>query len=73
MPKDALVYQGTNASIFMAKDGMAVPVQVRVAFPMGDRVALEGAPVPAGAQVVIEGNERLMPMAPIAPIAGESK
>lgn len=73
VPKDALVYQGTNASIFMAKDGMAVPVQVRVAFPVGDRVALEGAPVPAGAQVVIEGNERLMPMAPIAPIAGESK
>ena len=69
VPKDALVYQGTNATVYMVQGGVAVPVPVRVAFPVGDRVALEGAAIPPGAKVVVEGNERLMPMAPVAPVA----
>ena len=73
VPKDALVYQGTNASLFMVQNGVAVPVQVRVAFPVGDLVALEPAALPAGAQVVVEGNERLIPMSAVVPVAGGSK
>ena len=73
VPKDALIYQGTSASLYIVKDGAAVPVQVRVAFPIGDRVALDGAPLPAGAQVVVEGNERLIPMSKVAPVGGEAK
>ena len=77
VPKNALVYQGVNASVFMVDKGVAVPVPVRVAFPIGDSVALEGAGMlAAGALVVVEGNERLIPMSPVAPIApatGESK
>ena len=73
VPKDALVYQGTNASLFMVQNGVAVPVQVRVAFPVGDLVALEPAALPVGAQVVVEGNERLIPMSAVVPVAGGSK
>ncbi|MCE2882370.1 MAG: efflux RND transporter periplasmic adaptor subunit [Planctomycetaceae bacterium] len=69
VPKDALVYQGVNASVYMVVDGKAVPVGVRVAFPIGDEVAVEPGALPAGAQVVVEGNERLMPGATVAPIA----
>jgi RND family efflux transporter MFP subunit len=68
VPKDALVYQGVSASIFVVRGGLASPTPVRVAFPVGDEVALEPGAVVAGDQVVIEGNERLMPMAPVAPI-----
>jgi multidrug efflux pump subunit AcrA (membrane-fusion protein) len=70
LPKDALVYQGVNTLVYVVRGGVALPVQVRVAFPVGDQVAVEAEQLTAGAQVVIEGNERLMPMAPVAPIAG---
>jgi membrane fusion protein (multidrug efflux system) len=68
VPKDALVYQGVSASIFVVRGGLASPTPVRVAFPVGDEVALEPGAVAAGDLVVIEGNERLMPMTPVAPI-----
>lgn len=67
VPKDALVYQGVNASVYLVRDGKALPVPVRVAFPMGDEVAIEPGVLPAGAQVVVEGNERLMPGATVSP------
>jgi hypothetical protein len=54
----------------MVDKGVAIPVPVRIAFPVGDSVALEGASaLVAGAQVVVEGNERLMPMAKVVPVA----
>lgn len=67
VPKDALVYQGVNASVFMVRDGVAVPVPVRVAFPVGELVAIEPGALNDGALVVVEGNERLIPMSPVAP------
>ena len=80
VPKDALVYQGVNTSVFVVRDGVAVPTPVRVAFPFGDEVALEPGAVTAGASVVVEGNERLVPGSTVAPIpakpaakAGESQ
>jgi RND family efflux transporter MFP subunit len=69
VPKDALLYQGTNTSVLVVDRGVARPVPVRVAFPVGDSVALEPGSVAAGATVVVEGNERLMPGSPVAPIA----
>ena len=70
VPKNAIVYQGVNASVYMVDKGVAIPVPVRIAFPVGDSVALEGASaLVAGAQVVVEGNERLMPMAKVVPVA----
>lgn len=72
LPKDALLYQGTNASVLVVERGLARPVAVRVAFPIGDSVAIEAGAVAAGATVVVEGNERLMPGAAVAPIASPS-
>lgn len=69
VPKDALIYQGVSASIFVVRGGLASPTPVRIAFPIGDDVALEPGAVAAGDQVVVEGNERLMPMSPVAPVA----
>jgi len=69
IPKDAVVRGDAGAFVFAVRGGVAVPVTVRVAFPMGDRVALEPGSLEAGAQVVTEGNERLMPGTPVSPIA----
>jgi len=66
IPKDALVWQGTSPIVYSIVDGRAMPVPVRVAFPFGDGVALEPGPLVPGATIVVEGNERLMPMAPVA-------
>lgn len=69
VPKDAIVYQGVNASVFVVRGGIAVPTPVRAAFPLGDEVALDPGAVAAGDQVVVEGNERLIPGAAVAPVA----
>jgi len=70
VPKDAILRGDAGPYVFAVRGGMAMPVNVRVAFPIGDRVALEaGAALEPGVQVVVEGNERLMPMSPVAPIA----
>ncbi len=76
VPKDALLYQGTAASVYLVDGGVARPVPVRVAFPTGDFVAIDHAAaivagLRPGAAVVVEGNERLMPMSPVVPLAGE--
>lgn len=68
VPKDALVYQGVNTSVFVVRNGVAIPMSVRVAFPIGDDVALEPRAMGVGETVVIEGNERLIPGATVAPI-----
>lgn len=70
IPKDAVVRGDAGAFVFVVRGGVAMPVSVRIAFPMGDRVALEPGSLEAGAQVVTEGNERLMPMTPVAPVGG---
>ncbi len=68
VPKDALVYRGTSASVFVVRDGRAAPVAVRVAFPYGEWAALDPGSVRAGDEVVVEGNERLMPGAAVVPV-----
>lgn len=72
VPKDALVYQGVNTTVFVVRGGVAVPTPVRVAFPIGEEVAIEPGVVAAGSLVVVEGNERLIPGSAVAPIAAKS-
>ena len=43
----------------------AVPVNIRVLFPVEDRLVVEARGLEAGDFVVVEGNERLFPMMPI--------
>lgn len=68
VPKDALVYRGTSASVFVVRDGRATPVAVRIAFPYGEWAALEPGSVRAGDELVVEGNERLMPGASVVSV-----
>ncbi|MCX5650852.1 MAG: efflux RND transporter periplasmic adaptor subunit [Planctomycetota bacterium] len=68
VPKDAVLRGDAGSFVFAVRGGLAVPVPVRIAFPAGDSVALEPGSIERGTQVVTEGNERLMPMTPVAPI-----
>jgi membrane fusion protein (multidrug efflux system) len=74
VPKDAMVFRDGGASVWTIRPGRegepaAIPAPVEAAFPLGDRWAIRRGGVGAGEEVVVEGNERLMPMTPVAPIA----
>lgn len=49
----------------------AAPTQIEVLFQAGRRAVVRAGRLQAGAQVVVEGNERLYPMAPIQPLPAE--
>ncbi len=73
VPRDALRRTGLGATLFKAAPSQggpaphtAVPVQVRVLFEAGNRVAVETPMLQPGDLVVVEGNERLFPQTPLA-------
>jgi multidrug efflux pump subunit AcrA (membrane-fusion protein) len=68
VPKDAVLRGDAGSFVYAVRGGLAVPVPVRIAFPAGDSVALEPGSIERGTPVVTEGNERLMPMTPVAAI-----
>jgi hypothetical protein len=45
-----------------------MPVQVQEMFPIGTRTVVASAGLREGDLVIVEGNERLFPMAPVIPI-----
>ena len=71
--KDAILRGTTGPYVFIAQaldpeaPPSAVPVPVRVLFPSGDHVAVSSAMLAPGALAIVEGNERLFPMMPVAP------
>ncbi len=67
--KDAILRGDAGPFVYAVRGGIAMPVNVRIAFPAGADVALEPGSLEEGAQVVVEGNERLRPMSPVAPLA----
>ena len=71
IPKDAVLRGDAAPFVYVVRGGMAMPVNVRIAFPLADEVALEPGSIAAGDEVVTEGNERLMGPTPVAPIVGE--
>lgn len=71
VPKDALVLSENAPSVFVVEQasevgqkGSAAPVPVEVIQSYGDRVEVKGK-LRSGQWVVVEGNERLRPGAPI--------
>jgi RND family efflux transporter MFP subunit len=80
VPRDALLRNEVGFYVYVARTGpggatAAVPVQVTVAFEVDSAAAVRSGPLAAGDLVVVEGNERLYPMAPIAfepPVADRS-
>jgi RND family efflux transporter MFP subunit len=52
------------------KPAVAAPIDVELLFQTETRAVVRSAQLRAGTEVVVEGNERLYPMAPVAPIRG---
>ncbi len=70
--RDAILYGDAGPFLFVVREGLAVPLQVRIDFPVGEDVAIVASGLTVGSSVVSEGNERLSPMARVAPISDAS-
>lgn len=72
---DAILRNDVGTYVYVAQPGgeegaphMAMPMPVRVLFSSGGRVVVDAPRLPPGAPVIVEGNERLFPMAPVIPM-----
>jgi len=72
VPKDAVQTTPTGDTVYVVRGGRAQPVSVAVRFSDGDRFVIDGR-IESGEQVVIEGNERLMPGQPLKVQNGPAK
>jgi RND family efflux transporter MFP subunit len=71
---DAILRNDVGTFIYVAQPPaddqsphVAMPMPVTVLFRTDDRVVVDAARLAPGTPIVVEGNERLFPMAPIAP------
>ena len=77
IPRDAILRNPTGYYVYVARaqgagPALATPVSVSIAFEAGDRIAVRDGGLREGDLVVVEGNEKLHPMAPLAPIVSGS-
>lgn len=76
--RDAILRNQVSAYVYAVLPGAegappsAAPIDVTLLFQTADRAVVRSARLRPGMEVVIEGNERLYPMAPIAPIGAGS-
>ncbi|HEX2898054.1 MAG TPA: efflux RND transporter periplasmic adaptor subunit, partial [candidate division Zixibacteria bacterium] len=63
--KDAIVRQGNQTMIYTITDGKAAPIPVTTASTSGDLIAVTGPGLTEGMPVVVRGNERIFPGAPV--------
>ncbi len=63
--KDALMRNESGTFVYFNGGGVAAIAPVRVEYAIGDRVVIQSAALRPGAQVVIEGNERMFPGQPL--------
>lgn len=63
--KDAIVRQGAQTMIYTIQEDKATPVPVTVAATIGDMVAISGPGIVSGMKVIVRGNERVFPGAPV--------
>ncbi len=75
--RDAILRSPSGPYVYVASGGgdgkpaTAVMVPIEVLFSVGDRAAVKGRDLAAGARAVVEGNERLHPGAPLLPAPAE--
>lgn len=74
IPTDAVLRNDMGPYVYVSRqmgDGppQAMPANVTVLFEMPGSVVIEAASLQPGDQVVVEGNDRLYPTAPLAPMA----
>ena len=63
--KDAVVRQGAQTLVYTVVEGNAVPVPVLTSSEEGSLVAVQSEALAEGMQVVVRGNERIYPGAPV--------
>jgi RND family efflux transporter MFP subunit len=63
--KDAIVRQGMQTMVYTIAEGKAAPVPVTTSSTDGKMVAVTGPNLSAGMPVVVRGNERIFPGAPV--------
>lgn len=63
--KDAVVRDGSRTMLYTIHDGAAAPIMVQVMSADGEMVAVKGEGLVAGMPVVVRGNERIYPGAPV--------
>ncbi len=63
--KDAIVRQGNQTMIYTITDGKAAPIPVTTTSTNGELVAISGPGLTEGMPVVVRGNERIFPGAPV--------
>lgn len=79
IPKDAVQHNDSGDFVYVARGGgdgtpaVAVLVRIDVRFPSGDRYVVDAADLAPGDFVVVEGNERLFPTAPVIAIPRETE
>lgn len=72
--KDAVLRNDAGTFIYVARStaqdapSVATPVEVQVLFAVKDRFVVRSPALAAGDLAVVEGNERLFPMAPVIPV-----
>ncbi|MEE8458529.1 MAG: efflux RND transporter periplasmic adaptor subunit [Phycisphaerales bacterium] len=73
LSSDAVLRNDIGAYVYVARGGglgtpgNATPANVQVRFPVDDRIVVESAALQPGDLIVVEGNERLFPGAPVIP------
>jgi RND family efflux transporter MFP subunit len=63
--KDAIIKQGSQMIVYTIQEGNAAPVPVTVSATVGDLVAVSGPGIVPGITVIVRGNERVFPGAPV--------
>lgn len=63
--KDAIVRDGSTTMVYTIHEGAAAPIMVRVKSANGKLVAVDGEGLAEGMPVVVRGNERIYPGAPV--------
>lgn len=68
--KDAIVRQGSQTLVYTVADNKAVPIPVVITSTNGKMVAVQAEGLQDGGIVVVRGNERIFPGAPVMIAAG---
>lgn len=63
--KDAIVRQGNQTLVYTINEGKAAPIPVEIKSTSGEMLAVESNMLKAGMPVVVRGNERIYPGAPV--------
>lgn len=63
--KDAIIRQGMQTMVYTIVEGKAAPIPVMTSSTDGNMIAVQSAQLKAGMPVVVRGNERIFPGAPV--------